>query len=92
MAWPSGASSTAFSPLWNFTAGAGWRRTQHPAQPQFDQAAWDDKRTSLRLEATRTLWRQSQLYLRYEHERSRSPVEENDYSRDWFAVSIEFWR
>lgn len=82
----------AFSPLWNFTAGASWRRTQHPAQPEFEQPAWQDKRSSLRVEATRTLWRQSQLYLRYEHERSRSPVEDNDYSRDWVAVSIEFWR
>jgi tetratricopeptide (TPR) repeat protein len=75
----------AFSPLWNFTAEVAWRRTQHPAQPE-------DQRTALRLEATRSLWKQAQLYLRYEHERNRSPVEANDYSRDWVAVSIEFWR
>lgn len=82
----------AFSPLWSFMAGVTGRRTQHPAQPQLEQPAWDDRRTALRAEATRTLWKQSQLYLRYEHERSRSPVEDNDYSRDWIAVSIEFWR
>ena len=46
----------------------------------------------MRLELTRSLWRQSQLFVRYEHERNHSPLEENDYSRNWIAVSIEFWR
>ena len=56
------------------------------------QPGWEDRRAALRLEATRTLWKQSQLFVRYEHERNHSPVEENDYTRDWIAVSIEFWR
>jgi tetratricopeptide (TPR) repeat protein len=81
----------AFSPLWNFTAGGTWRRTRHPAESD-EQQAWTDRRTALRLEATRTLWKQAQLFVRYEHERNRSPVEVNDYDRDWLAVSIEFWR
>lgn len=81
----------AWSPLWNFTAGANWRRTRHPS-PSDEQPAWDDRRASLRLEATRSLWKQAQLFVRYEHERSHSPVEVNDYSRDWVAVSLEMWR
>ena len=81
----------AYSPLWNFTAGASWRRTRHPS-PSDEQAAWDERRNALRLEATRTLWKQAQLYVRYEHERNHSPVEENDYSRDSLAVSLEMWR
>jgi len=82
----------AASPLWTYTAGATWRRTSHPAQMPTQQPGWEDRRAALRLEATRTLWKQSQLFVRYEHERNHSPVEENDYTRDWIAVSIEFWR
>ena len=82
----------AFSPLWNFSAGATWRRTRHSAQPEFEQPGYEDHRNALRLEATRTLWKQAQEYLRYERERNRSPVEVNEYDRDWIAVSLEFWR
>ena len=80
------------TPLWSYGAGITWRRTRHPAQPDAEQPAWDDNRIALRIEVTRTLWRQSQLFMRYEHERNRSPVEINDYERNWLAVSIEFWR
>jgi hypothetical protein len=38
------------------------------------------------------LWKQAQLYVRYEHERSQSDVELYDYDRDWIAASIEVWR
>jgi hypothetical protein len=55
-------------------------------------AGYEDRRNTLRLEATRTLWKQAQVYLRYERERNRSPVEVNEYDRDWIAVSLEFWR
>ena len=82
----------AASPLWSYTARVAWRRTSHPAQSSTEQPGWEDRRASLRLEVTRSLWRQSQLFVRYEHERNHSPVEENDYTRDWIAVSIEFWR
>jgi hypothetical protein len=80
-----------FSPLWNFVAGATLRQTEHPAQPDI-RDAWDDDRTTLRVEATRMLWQHVQLFMRYEHERNRSPVTENDYDRDWVAASIEIWR
>jgi hypothetical protein len=44
------------------------------------------------VEATRLLWQNAQLFVRYEHERNQSPVAEHDYDRDWVAASIEFWR
>ena len=81
----------AASPLWSYTGAVTWRRTRHPA-PTAEQEGWEERRTALRLELTRSLWRQSQLFVRYEHERNHSPLEENDYSRNWIAVSIEFWR
>lgn len=79
------------SPQWTLVAGATLRQTKHPAQPTI-QDAWDDDRTALRVEATRVLWQHSQLFVRYEHETNQSPIPENDYDRDWIAVSIEFWR
>jgi tetratricopeptide (TPR) repeat protein len=79
------------SPLWSFSAAARQRHTTHPEVPD-TQAQFDDRRTALRLEATRTLWKQAQLYVRYEHERSQSDVELYDYARDWIAASIEVWR
>jgi hypothetical protein len=81
----------AVSPVWTFVAGATLRRTRHPAQSA-TQDAWDDDRTAFRVEATRLLWQNAQLFVRYEHERNQSPVAEHDYDRDWVAASIEFWR
>ena len=78
------------SPQWTFVAGVTQRQTRHPAQSTQD--AWDDDRTAVRLEATRSLWEHAQLFVRYEHEHNQSPVAENDYDRDWVAASIEFWR
>lgn len=80
------------TPRWSYGGGFTWRSTRHPAQPDSDLAAWDDHRTTLRLEVTRTLVKQVQLFMRYEHERNQSPVEFSDYQRNWVAVSIEFWR
>jgi tetratricopeptide (TPR) repeat protein len=78
-------------PLWSFTGGTTWRRTSHPA-PSSTQEGWSDRRATIRLEATRTLWKQTQLFVRYEHERNQSPVEVYDYDRNWVAASIEYWR
>ncbi len=78
-------------PLWSFTGGTTWRRTSHPS-PSDTQDGWSDRRMTLRLEATRTLWRQTQLFVRYEHERNQSPIEVYDYDRNWVAASIEYWR
>ncbi|HEU5136895.1 MAG TPA: tetratricopeptide repeat protein [Steroidobacteraceae bacterium] len=80
-----------FSPQWTFVAIATLRQTRHPTQPEV-QDAWDDERTAIRLEAIRLLWSRAQLFVRYEHERNQSPIEENDYDRDWVAASIEIWR
>jgi len=74
----------AATPLWTLVAGATLRQTRHES--------WDDDRTAFRLEATRLLWHHAQLFVRYEHESNQSPIAENDYSRDWVAASIEFWR
>jgi hypothetical protein len=79
------------TPLWTFVGGIALRRTKHPAQST-TQDAWDDDRTALRLEATRQLWQNAQLFVRYAHEMNQSPIAENDYDRDWVAASIEFWR
>jgi hypothetical protein len=81
----------AATPQWTFVARASLRQTRHPEQAEI-QDAWTDDRTAFRLEATRLLWQQVQLFVRYEHERNQSPIAENDYDRDWVAASIEFWR
>ena len=78
------------SPQWTFVAGATLRQTRHPA-PSTTQDAWDDDRTAFRLEATRLLWENAQLFVRYEHETNQSSIAENDYDRDWVAASIEVW-
>jgi hypothetical protein len=83
-------ASWTFSPQWTFVAGVSLRQTRHPTSATQD--AWDDDRTALRLEATRLLWQNAQLFVRYGHEHNQSPVAENDYNRDWVAASIEFWR
>ena len=41
---------------------------------------------------TRTLWRQAQLFVRYELERNASPVAGYDYDRNRVSASIEIWR
>jgi tetratricopeptide (TPR) repeat protein len=79
------------SPQWTLGAGVTLRQTRHPSQST-TQDAWDDDRTSFRLEATRLLWQNAQLFVRYEHENNQSPIPDNDYDRDWIAASIEFWR
>jgi hypothetical protein len=86
-----GEARWALSPWWSFSAAARQRHTTHPEVPA-TQAGFDDRRTTLRLEATRTLWKQVQLYVRYEHEHSQSDVALYDYNRDWIAASIETWR
>jgi tetratricopeptide (TPR) repeat protein len=80
----------AASPFWAFTAGAALRKTRHPEQST-TQPAWDDRRMEYRLEATRGLWKNAQIYLRYAHESNESPIEERDYNRNWVAASIEIW-
>jgi len=79
----------AVTSLWGLNASARLRRTHHPEFP--GQEAWNDKRLALRIEGTRMLWKQAQLYLRYEHETTDSPAEPYDYDRNWVAASIEFW-
>jgi tetratricopeptide (TPR) repeat protein len=80
----------AVSPEWTFVAGASFRQTRHPAQSP-TQDAWNDDRTAFRLGATRLLWENAQLFVRYEHQRNQSPIAGSDYNRDWLAASIEFW-
>ena len=79
------------TPLWSFSADVRLRRTRHPDQPEV-QEGWEDKRQSYRLEATRALWKDAQLWLRFGHERNASPVDAYEYNRNWVAASIEVWR
>ena len=81
----------AWSPLWGVMAAAALRRISHPAQSD-TLDGWNDNRATLQLGLTRTLWRQAQLFLRYEHESNQSPVAGYDYDRNWIAASIETWR
>jgi hypothetical protein len=70
--------------------GAAARRTSRPAISG-DIAGWDDDRLSLQAGVMRTLWKQAQLYLRYEHEANGSPVPGFDYERNRASASVEFW-
>ena len=79
------------SPAWGLTASAALRRIQHPAQPDVLDS-WNDNRATLQLGVTRALWKQTQLFVRLEHERNSSPVVGYDYDRNWIAASIENWR
>ena len=79
------------STAWTFGAGVRARRIRHPTQSS-TQDGWSDRRTTYQLEATRLLWKQVQLYVRYEHEGTRSPVEAYQYDRNLLAVSLETWR
>lgn len=81
----------ALSPLWGLTAIAALRRIAHPTQSE-TVAGWNDNRTTLQLGLTRALWKQTQLFVRLEHERNASPVAGYDYDRNWVAASIENWR
>jgi tetratricopeptide (TPR) repeat protein len=80
----------AASPYWAFTAATALRETRHPAQSA-TQPAWDDGRIEYRLEATRGLWKNAQIHVRYSHERNESPIEGRDYDRNWVAASIDLW-
>lgn len=81
----------AWSPLWGFMTAAALRRISHPAQADALDG-WNDNRATWQLGITRTLWRQAQLFLRYELERNQSPVAGYDYDRNWVAASVETWR
>jgi tetratricopeptide (TPR) repeat protein len=80
----------ALSPMWGFSVNAALRRTRRPAQSG-SLEGWDDNRTAVQVGATRALWRQTQLYVRYEHERNDSPVAGFDYDRNRVCASVEFW-
>jgi hypothetical protein len=81
----------AFSPLWGVALSAALRRTRHPAQSDV-LASWDDNRTTLLVGFTRTIWKQTQLFVRYERERNDSPVAGYDYDRNQVLASVEIWR
>jgi uncharacterized protein (PEP-CTERM system associated) len=80
----------AVSPFWGLNVGAAVRRTARPTQSEM-QTGWEDTRISLQLGATRTLWKQAQLFVRYEHERNDSPVAGFNYDRNRASASVEFW-
>ena len=90
--WSEGgiAAQWAISPAWSLESGLRVRETRHPSLPE--QPAFSDRRTTLRIEATRLLWRQVNLFARFEHERATSPVDAYEYDRNWVVVSIETWR
>jgi hypothetical protein len=81
----------ALSPLWGLTANAALRRIEHPEQSE-TLDGWNDDRAILQVGITRALWRQAQLFVRYEHQRNASPVAGYDYDRNWVAASVEVWR
>ena len=81
----------ALSPLWEFMASAAARRIRHATQST-DLPAWSDRRTTLQLGATRALWKQAQLLVRYELENNGSPVAGYDYDRSRVSASLEVWR
>jgi tetratricopeptide (TPR) repeat protein len=90
--WQVGAKANwAATPLWSFSADVRFRAIRHPAVPDLRDAR-EDRRQSYRLEATRLLAKRVQLWIRAEHERNVSPDELFDYSRNWIAASVEFWR
>jgi tetratricopeptide (TPR) repeat protein len=80
----------AWSPFWGFNVGAALRRTTRPARSETVDG-WRDNRVSLQLGATRALWKQAQLFVRYDHERNDSPVAGFDYDRNRVSASLEFW-
>ncbi len=82
---------SAWSPVWEITAGAALRRIRHAAQSE-TLGGWDDNRTTLQLGITRALWKRARLFVRGELQRNSSPVAGYDYDRNWVAASIETWR
>jgi len=80
----------ALSPLWGFTASAALRRIRHAAQSE-TVGGWDDNRATWLVGFTRTLWKQTQLFVRYERERNDSPVAGYDYGRNQVLASVEYW-
>lgn len=80
----------ALSPRWGFMLGSAFRRTTRPAESAA-LSGWKDERLSLQAGATRALWKQGQLFVRYEHEGNQSPVAGFDYDRNRMSASIEFW-
>jgi tetratricopeptide (TPR) repeat protein len=87
-----GANATySFSPLWAMTASAAWRRTSHAAQSEAVRG-WNDTRVTTLVGITRALWRQAQLFVRYERELNDSPVAGYDYGRNRVCASVELWR
>jgi TolA-binding protein len=80
----------SFSPFWGLNVGAAVRRTTRPARSETLEG-WDDNRLSLQAGVTRALWKQAQLFVRYEHERNDSPVAGFDYDRNRASASVEFW-
>jgi len=81
----------SFSPLWGVALSAALRRTRHPVQSE-TLPGWDDDRATLLVGITRTLWKRTQLFVRYEMERNDSPVPGYDYDRNRVAASVEMWR
>ena len=80
----------AVTPRWGFSLGAALRRTHHPAQSE-TLGSWEDNRATVHFGATRSLWKQAQLFVRYELERNDSPVAGYDYDRSRAAASLEWW-
>jgi tetratricopeptide (TPR) repeat protein len=78
------------SPIWGFTLNAALRRTTRPALSE-TVPGWQDQRLALQAGATRTLWKQAQVFLRYEHERNSSPVAGFDYDRNRVSAALEYW-
>jgi tetratricopeptide (TPR) repeat protein len=81
----------SLSPLWGLTAIAAMRQIHHPAQSE-TLDAWNDNRATIQVGVTRALWRRTQLFVRFEHQRNDSPVVGYDYERNWVAASVETWR
>jgi hypothetical protein len=80
----------ALSPMWGLTLYSAVRRTTRPAESELIPG-WDDDRLALQASVTRVLWKQAQLYLRYDHETNESPVAGFDYDRNRVSASVEFW-
>jgi hypothetical protein len=78
------------SPYWGFLLGAAVRRTSRPDQVDA-VPRWEDDRLSLQAGVMLTLWKQTQLLVRYEHEDNASPVPGFDYARNRATASVEFW-
>jgi tetratricopeptide (TPR) repeat protein len=83
-------ASWPLNPRWTLLAEGALRQTRHPA-PEPGVPGWEDRRITLQAGATRLLWQQVQLFVRYEYEDNTSDAEGYDYGRNWVAASIEYW-